>query len=520
RSGGTPGAAAAAGATPTPGGPPAAADASATEGGGLPPAGPTLRAGGAGAPPLAREIDRILPRWRGARWGVLVVSLERGDTLYARAPDLALAPASNLKLVTTAAALHHLGPDYRYRTFLLADGPVRDGTLHGDLILYGTGDPGIGDRFQRTKTAAFEALADSLVAQGIHTVTGDLVGDGTYFAGPDRAPGWRSEDLNDWFAAPVSALSFNENVVTVRVVPAAAPGRSPAVELIPDAAVLDIENVARTVTRRPRPNLWLDRTAPEAPVHIDGEMRVGGRDAWRQLTIPDGPLYAASALRSVLEARGIEVRGATRALEADDDAASRVTGRRAWDGLDEPRVLAVHISPPLLDYLRVVNHESHNFFAEAVFKTVGRVVEGDGSFAGGARVVRRFLRDRVGVGEDGLRVLDGSGLSEANRATAGGLVQLITWVEHSPLAGAFEETLPVAGRRRGLRRMYRTRAAGNLRAKTGTIDGVSALSGIVRSADGERLAFAILVNGVRSTSAAKGVEDRIGVALARFRRSP
>ncbi|MCH7891991.1 MAG: D-alanyl-D-alanine carboxypeptidase/D-alanyl-D-alanine-endopeptidase [Gemmatimonadetes bacterium] len=184
---------------------------------------------------------------------------------------------------------------------------------------------------------------------------------------------------------------------------------------------------------------------------------------------------------------------------------------------EEPRILARHTSPEMIEYLTVVNHESHNFFAETIFKTMGKVVMGEGSFEGGARAVQAFIVGRVGLDDRDIVAVDGSGLSDRNRATAGGLVGVLRYVAGSPQWDAFVSTLPEAGR--SLRRMYRTRAARNLRAKTGTIAGVSALTGVVSARNGERLLFSILSNHVSSTGAAKRVEDRIGARLADFQRS-
>ena len=169
------------------------------------------------------------------------------------------------------------------------------------------------------------------------------------------------------------------------------------------------------------------------------------------------------------------------------------------------------------EYLTVVNHESHNLFAESIFKTMGKVVMGQGSFGGGARAVRSYTAREVGLDDRDMVAVDGSGLSESNRVTAGSLVAILQYVAASPQWDVFVTTLPQAGG--SLRRMYRTRAAGNLRAKTGTIDGVSALTGVVSARGGERLLFSILSNRVPSTSAAKRIEDRIGSRLADFQRA-
>lgn len=468
---------------------------------------------------LERDLAALIPRWRSAEWGILVTSLDRGDTLFAHNPRALLTPASNVKLITTVAALHYLGPEFRYETFLLRDGPVEDGHLRGNLVLYGTGDPGIGDRFYNRETEVFEGFGDALLEAGITVVEGDVVGDGSFFSGPDLAPGWDPLDLNDWFAAPVSGLAYNENILTLRVAPASAVGAHPTVETFPDLPLLSFNNHAETVAGRPRPFLWVDRESPTLPIRVEGEMQVGGRDAWREITIPDGPMYAVSALAQVLEERGIEVVGGARSIHESADG-SLVTGKLAWNSpAPRPEIITVHTSPPLLEYLELVNRLSHNFYAESILKTIGRVVIGDGSFTGGAAAIADFLQGEAGVSAAELRPVDGSGLAEGNAASAIGFVKLLAHAATAPYAEDFWEALPEAGRRSGLNRMYRTRAAQNLRAKTGTIEGVSALSGMVRSTTGERILFSIMVNGVGSTSAAKGVENRIGARLAAFDRA-
>ena len=472
---------------------------------------------------LRQDLSALLntQSLRRAEWSILVVSLEEGDTLFALDENRFLAPASNMKIATTAAALHFLGPFFRYQTFVFADGPIENGVLRGDLILYGTGDPGISDRFYRNRTDVFEGFADQIAEAGITRVEGAVVGDATYFSGPELGPEWDPRDLNEWFAASVSALSFNENIVTLQILPSARLGFPPRIETIPFGFPLDMSNQAETVAGRPRPNLWLDRVEPTAPIRVDGEIRQGGPDIWRRLTVPDPAFFAARALREVLISDGIGVRAPERAVHVP--AESRITGRQSWaPGLgdrDEPELVAHHTSPELLEYLTVVNHESHNLFAETIHKTMGKVVTGEGSFEGGARAVRSFVTGQAGIDGDQIVAVDGSGLSKSNRTSAGALVGLLLHVAASDNWDAFVSTLPEAGRR-SLRRMYGTRAARNLRAKTGTIDGVSALTGIVTTRDGETLLFSILSNELRSTGAAKRVEDRIGARLADFHRGP
>jgi D-alanyl-D-alanine carboxypeptidase/D-alanyl-D-alanine-endopeptidase (penicillin-binding protein 4) len=485
---------------------------------------------GAATPPLrgGSEIARLevaltsllhTYRWRNARWSVLVVSLDRGDTIFAVNPDSSRAPASNMKLLTTAAALRELGPDYRYRTFAVSDGRVRGGVLTGDLVLFGTGDPGISDRFYPSRTAVLEALADQLVARGIREVDGDLVGDASYLSGPLRPTGWDPRDLNDHFAPGISALSFNENVVSLRVEPGPWVGARPIVHTLPDHAGLTLDDRARTTAERSR--LFIGRDGPTAPIVIEGGIQRGGRDVWRQITVSDPAAFTVSVFRAVLRDRGILVRGANRIEERPE--ASVVGGRTvtapAVGGRPRARVLATHVSPPLRDYLAVINKKSNNLFAELVFRTLGRVSFGEGTPEASSRAVASGLRE-LGAELNGAVQLDGSGLSAGNRVRPGTFVSVLSGMAVTEDWSEFWQTLPEAGNRRELPRMYRTAAAGNLRAKTGTIEGVSALSGVVQSSDGERLAFSILVNDARSTSAAKGVENGIGARLASFTRGP
>ncbi len=492
---------------------------------------------------LQSEIARHLAQGAGrsGNWGVFAISGAQGDTLFARNQETPLAPASNQKLFTSAGALYHLGPDFRFATFLLADGQVRGGTLQGDLILYGTGDPALSDRLLDSEVAPFREFARELRRQGVHTIAGDVLGDGTFFNGPSRRDSWNPRDLNDWFAAPVSALSFNENVVTLQI-QASAPGESPRVLTQPRGAVLPLANQGRTVAGGTRTPLMVVRDDPDAAIELRGEMRLGQADVWRRITVSDPPAFAASILKRVLREEGIQVEGSSRSVPHASQ--SRVTGTRVVapgfqvpgnPGVGEngrsaeaprpggsadagPWTVAVHHSPPVRDLLGVVNKRSHNLYAEALLLALGRAVWGDGSFDGGTRVLTQYLTQVVQIDGDGLLVVDGSGLSRLNRARASDLVKLLAHMDQDEHAEAFWTSLPEAGNQRELRRMYRSAAAGNLRAKTGTIHRVSALSGVVRTVDGEPIYFSIMANDVPSPWAAKQVEDRIGIQLAGFTR--
>ncbi|HUF76542.1 MAG TPA: D-alanyl-D-alanine carboxypeptidase/D-alanyl-D-alanine-endopeptidase, partial [Longimicrobiales bacterium] len=226
--------------------------------------------------------------------------------------------------------------------------------------------------------------------------------------------------------------------------------------------------------------------------------------------------FAVSVFRGTLERRGIAVEGGMRVVRHPSQSllggiSAPALGRRG------ARVLARHVSDPLSVYLPVVNKESNNLFAELVFRTLGRTTEGGGSPQAGARAIERGMLE-MGVDMEAAVLLDGSGLSYGNRVSASTFVSVLQRMASSPYWNTYWASLPEAGRRGELGRMYGTAAARNLRAKTGTIEGVSALSGLVRTTDGERVAFSLLVNRTPSTSRAKRVENQIGVILASFRR--
>jgi D-alanyl-D-alanine carboxypeptidase/D-alanyl-D-alanine-endopeptidase (penicillin-binding protein 4) len=391
---------------------------------------------------LERDLRAILrgPGMAGASHGVLVVSLDRADTLFSWNADARLTPASNLKLFSTAAALHYLGPEFRWSTYLLAEGEVRGGVLTGDLVLFGTGDPTMGSRRFPGTARALDALADSLRARGVREVSGSIVADGSFFDPRLRGQGWTAEDLVSWFGAPVSSLVTTENLSGGRPV--------------------------------------------DEPVRVAGER-----------------------FRTALARAGIRVRGGVRTIREPGLSRAGFHARRPAAGA---HVLATYRSPALRDVVRVTNHISHNLFADEALRTVGRVAGGEGSFEAGERAVARMLSSA-----DPPRMLDGSGLSRLDRVSARTVVALLAAMERSP---EFRASLPIAGSEAGLRRMYGTAAAGNLRAKTGTLATVSALSGYVTAADGERLAFSIITNGVPRTALAKEAENRIGARLAEFRR--
>jgi serine-type D-Ala-D-Ala carboxypeptidase/endopeptidase (penicillin-binding protein 4) len=473
---------------------------------------------------LRADLDRLVRNGtsRNSSHGVLVVSLDRGDTLFAHNPDLSLAPASNMKLFSTAAALYYLGPNFRYSTYALADGPIESGILDGDLILYGTGDPAISSRMLPGALPPLRALADSLHALGVREIRGDVVGDGSYFDDAWIAEGWREEYRLASYSAPIGALSLAENILSMRILPGSAAGQPAEIRTTPGTVGLLVQNRVNTIASG---SSVIRFSYDPAGLVIEGQIARGHPGVARTVTVVDPANFAAATLRNVLEQSGIEVHGGVRTVRDARDSPVVGAGSATANGArpSPPRVIGTHLSPTLGEIATVTNHVSQNLFAEALFKTVGRVALGEGTFLGGARAIQYFLECERPLEFSALHFVDGSGLSPINRVTPRATIHLLDLMTRTDVWDDFYRSLPEAaspqGGQHSLRgRMGGTPAARNLRAKTGTISNVSSLSGYVTAANGELLAFSIYANEVPSTGQAKRTEDAIGIRLSRFTR--
>jgi D-alanyl-D-alanine carboxypeptidase/D-alanyl-D-alanine-endopeptidase (penicillin-binding protein 4) len=434
-------------------------------------------------------------RPRGGRWGVLVTSISRGDTLYSVEPDRLLKPASTMKLMTTALALDRFGADHTFSTEVLSDQPAHSGQVDGSLYLRGGGDPTLSLRFSRGESP-MDALARRVKASGVDRVHGDIVADESAFA-PERIPlGWKTSYRASAFAAPISALSLNENLVWVdtRIVK----GRA-VVTINPPSATIRVTNTVRVVDGRGG-RVLVGRT--KSGVIASGTIGVSSAPRRYSLVVQDPPSFAAGALVASLARMGVTVDGVVRSGEAPRSATSVAEVR----------------SMRLDAIVSIMNRESINHYAELLFRSAAREPGRAGSASAALEALRGFLANKVGVQREAVRVLDGSGLSEADTLTARSLVQVLTYANRAPWSSAYHMSLPVAGQSELLRRRMRTTLAqGNLHAKTGSTNSVASLAGYVTARDGELLAFAFIFNG-RDTWNARQAMDRMGSSLASFKR--
>ncbi|MGQ0538572.1 MAG: D-alanyl-D-alanine carboxypeptidase/D-alanyl-D-alanine endopeptidase [Gemmatimonadaceae bacterium] len=474
---------------------------------------------------LALTIDSLIgdSRFRTARWGILIVDAERGDTLYSHNAGELFVPASNQKLLTGAVALDVLGPGYRYATQIGAGGPVVEGVLRGDLIVRGTGDPSVSDRMRGDAMIPLRAMADSLGARGIRHIAGRVSAAGDPFPGASLGFGWAWDDLDFPYSAGVDELLFNEGFARVRVRAGVSAGAPASAVVGPARTYPAVKMRAVTVaagdsgSRGGRRLRVLHDSAALGTVLLEGTIAAGD-SAELRIAFRDQRLAYLTALQEALAERGITL-GDTTASAAQSAAAPRAEdagGGALREPLDLP--LFAWTSDSLGVILTAFQKPSQNQIGEILLRTLGLVRGTAGTPAEGARVVTERLL-AWGAAPGDFRVRDGSGLSRHNVVSPEALVRVLDAMRRSAHFSVFRDALPIAGIDGTIAaRMRGTAAAGNLRAKTGTLDMVRSLSGYVMSMDGHLLLFSILCNNwlvdVREIDA---VQDAIGVRLAAMR---
>ncbi|MDQ6737819.1 MAG: D-alanyl-D-alanine carboxypeptidase/D-alanyl-D-alanine-endopeptidase [Gemmatimonadota bacterium] len=450
---------------------------------------------------LAGDLGIFLERTRSGNWGVMVTSVTRGDTLFARNPGAELKPASTMKLFTTGLAFNRLGPDYQFSTTVLRDGAVAgDGTLQGNIVIRGDGDPSLSGRFMDGgPNAPMAALAQKVVAAGIKRVTGDVIGDATAFDDARIPDGWLSRYLGAGYAARVSGLSLNENVVWVAVSPGS--GSRANVALEPMTTVLPVVNNARTVGGSGASVRMSKRS--DGTITVTGSIGRNSPTRRYSFVVDDPAMFAAGAFRAALQAAGVQVGGTTRLAQTPPRAV---------------KVTSIE-SPPLARMVSAMNRESINHYAELLFRDGARGPQRNvqGSVANANHAMHQFFA-KVGADTTTIYNADGSGLSVNDRITARSMIQLLDYAHRAPWGPEFHASLPVAGESGTQRkRMKGSPAQGNLHAKTGTTNDVIALAGYVTAVNGEVLAFSFLYNGTDRWTA-KSTIDVMGETLASFGR--
>lgn len=430
--------------------------------------------------------------------GVAVVSLKSGQLLYGRNATRPLMPASNLKLLTSAAALTLLGPDFAFRTAVYADAPVTDGFVGGRLYMKGFGDPDLDQ-------GRIEAIAGELYRKGVRQV-GDVVADESFFDSQRRGLGWKARYEGMSYSAPISALSVTQNVQKIWI-KGSAPGSAAALRLEPDSDYYQLVNEVRTVAG------YANRVAVIPGKMVNGRQQLIVRGVFGMRTpqdalsfnISEPPLVTGGALIKAMKKAGIRVSGQ---LSIGQTPATAVP-------------LVINGSRPLALIMQDFNKDSINFIGEQVLKYLGATYRSEpGTAAKGADVIKQdFMRRLVGVDPTGMVIADGSGLSTVNRVSAAQFAGVLRYMYQQPdYRLDYQESLATAGVDGTLRHRFRaTPAQGVLQAKTGFINGVCTLSGYTVTRDGEPVAFSFLMNDYKDLWAVRTIQDKLGVLLTQFR---
>jgi D-alanyl-D-alanine carboxypeptidase/D-alanyl-D-alanine-endopeptidase (penicillin-binding protein 4) len=459
-----------------------------------------LVGGGCAAPPrpaadpLAAALASLLgnPDLAGGRVGVCVLDGGNGALVIEAAADRGFATASNMKLVTAAVALATLGPEHTASTELWACGEVREGVLHGDLVLRGHGDPSFG--VGEAGRAQLEALVAAVRERGIARVAGRIVGDGSWLGRESLGLGWQWDYLDADYAAPFGALCCAGNVVAIRVAPG---GDGPTVVVEPPwyPVRVRIESVpAGSATR-----IAAARALGAEAIDVAGTLAPDARPQTLRVAVPDPAAFAAGHLAAALRAAGIDSGGAELASDGTPGT-----------------LLASVPSLPLGTLVRPLLLQSDNLIAEVVGRSAARIAIGDGSTTGLARHALQQL-EQLGVDTDGMVIADASGLSRRNLVQPRQLARLLLAMRGSPHCEVFEAALPVGGASGTLRARFSDGPArGRVRAKTGFIARVVCLSGYMPRADGrEPLVFSIMLNDFTcSDAAARAAVDAFVQQLA------
>ncbi|HVF50916.1 MAG TPA: D-alanyl-D-alanine carboxypeptidase/D-alanyl-D-alanine-endopeptidase [Pyrinomonadaceae bacterium] len=474
---------------------------------------------------LGREITRLIEEgdFAQARWGVSVVSLRDGRVVYARDARRLFTPASNMKLFATAAALDLLGADYRWRTSVYAAaGPDAQGTIAGDLVLYGRGAPDLSSRVRKgAPEAHLSRLAEELKRRGVRRVRGGVVGDESYFRGETLGDGWQWNDVQWYYGAEVSALSIDDNEITLTLAPADKEGEQAKVRLTPPSDYVRVTNDMNMVKRGERSTIGITRTPDSNEVRVWGDFPSGASPYGVRLSVHRPALWAARLFRDALRARGIEVEGEARLRDA------RTRRETKEFDVEQSVELASVSSRPLVEVVRETNKKSLNLQAELLLRTIGAEL-GDklaplpdpqrarqrNADTAGLAVIGRWLKERAGVEAGELAMHDGSGLSRLNLVTPESFTRLLAWMAQTPSAGAFRASLP----NRDGTLEYRLRNAGaaaeRIHAKTGTLTYINSLSGYADTAGGEPLAFSIICNDETGRDSSVRILDAIAALIA------
>jgi D-alanyl-D-alanine carboxypeptidase/D-alanyl-D-alanine-endopeptidase (penicillin-binding protein 4) len=446
---------------------------------------------------LQSRLDAKLnePQFVHAQWGIEVADLNSGKILFVHNADKLMKPASNAKLYTAALALDQLGPDYRIKTSFYADAKPVDGVIHGDLVVFGRGDPSFSARFNDGDySKALKPVIDAVLAAGIKRVEGDLIGDDSYFRGPPYGTEWTWDDLQNYYGAPASALTFQDNVIDLIFKPDEKVGAPCEIVTMPATTFMVFSNRTETVGNASRGRIRIYKPLGQDVAYVSGYIPLGSKGESDSVSVDHPALWFVTMLKEALAAQGVTITGSVREMTWLD----RETA--PFDFLKMTEVAHVE-SRPLSEIVKNTLKPSENLYAQLMLLQVGAthpLKRNDlGTEAAGLYALRYFLK-QAGIDTNTVLLQEGSGLSRAALVTPRATVELLTFMSRHRYHETFLDALPIAGVDGTLRNRFKgTRAAGNVRAKTGSLGFVDALSGFCTNSANEPLVFSIMLNNYR-----------------------
>ncbi|OGC89278.1 MAG: D-alanyl-D-alanine carboxypeptidase/D-alanyl-D-alanine-endopeptidase [candidate division Zixibacteria bacterium RBG_16_48_11] len=452
---------------------------------------------------VSSKIDSILalPEIASANCGVAIYSLQQDRFLYEKNSHKLFMPASNLKLVTTAAGLHYLGENFQFKTEFYYTGQIRKGKLEGDLIVKGYGDPTTSNRFGGTVTGILEQWADSLKFYGIYTIQGKILTDEIYFDSAALGPAWSWDDLSYWYGAEVSALNFNDNCVNLYFKPGGIVGTPAQIRFEPETDFIQWQNLTVTVPAGSDNTLDFYRQPNSNQVAFYGSYPINQTE-WEEeyVSVNQPSRFCVYVLQEILKEKQIEVKS-----EKSKFSQYAKTLLFSWR------------SHPLSEIIAVVNKRSQNLYAECLLKALGKEIKGEGSFAAGAAVLSEYLIN-VGIPQDQFKIYDGSGLSYLNLLSPYAVVKLLAFVRTQPYFRAYYESLAIPGEDKSvITRMNGIEGKEKMRLKTGFIGNAICLSGYISDKADELYAVSIMFNNYSSTKQKLWeIQDKICELLATY----
>jgi D-alanyl-D-alanine carboxypeptidase/D-alanyl-D-alanine-endopeptidase (penicillin-binding protein 4) len=454
-------------------------------------------------------------------WGLLIVDAETGETLYELNADKYFVPASNMKLFTTALALAKLGPDYHFHTTLETHGTVSpEGLLTGDLYLVGRGDPNLSNRkfpydlkeeFDGAPDKVLAELAGALVAKGVKEISGDVVGDDSYFPREPYPNGWEIDDMVWEYGAAVSAIVVDDNTVALTLTPGDSAGAPVQSVVVPGTPDFTVQNDVVTSAAETKSDLTLTREPNSKVVVIRGTMPAHSAPRKLVLALHDPAEHAAALLTQLLAARGVKVSGYARSMHIPEDA-----------GAAPRAVLAEHVSVPLSDSIKLVNKISQNLHTEMLLRTAAR----NAALWNTTDDLMKFPQDfytSAGIAPGDVIQTDGSGLSRHDLVTPRAIVALLKYTQSQPWFAPYYASLPVAGVDGTLETLMKnTPSAGHIHAKTGSVEHVRTRSGFADTVGGRRLIFSFMSNnqGGKNHEASDALDGLCLAMMEEFDRKP